>query len=160
MSEDFKFTQLIVFLFARCLFDEFFLRFSALQCLAKQRKMSATLGQFQYACPFENCHKSYNSKKHINAWTLSFYRHGSPCFNFEDNTSGRARLWDTALKFLAEAFSWRHQITWHRAYSTSGTQNKVIGAASQTLLIGVRLRLQRKLHLWGGVNRSTDRRIW
>ena len=31
---------------------------------------------------------------------------------FENNTSGRARLWDTALKFLAQAFSLRHQITW------------------------------------------------
>ena len=45
-------------------------------------------------------------------WTLSFCRHGPPCFKFENNTSGRARLWDTALKFLAKAFSWRHQITW------------------------------------------------
>ena len=46
-------------------------------------------------------------------WTLSFYRHGPPCFKFGNNTSGRARLWDTALKFLAEAFSWHHQITWY-----------------------------------------------
>ena len=31
---------------------------------------------------------------------------------FENNTSGRARLWDTALKFFAQAFLLRHQITW------------------------------------------------
>ena len=42
----------------------------------------------------------------------TFYRHGPPCFKFENNTSGRAQLWDTALKFLPAAFSWRHQITW------------------------------------------------
>ena len=50
MSDDFKFMQFIFFLYARCLFGEFFWRFSALQCLTKQRKMSATLSQFQYAC--------------------------------------------------------------------------------------------------------------
>lgn len=32
-------------------------------------------------------------------WTLSFYRHEHSCFKFENNTSGRARLWDTAKIF-------------------------------------------------------------
>ena len=110
MSEDF--TQFIVFLFARCFLGEFFWRFSALQCLAKQRKMSATFSQFQYACIVLWNLPQVLQQQETYKWTLSFYGHGPPCFKFENNTSGRARLWDTALKFLAEAFSWRHQITW------------------------------------------------
>ena len=50
MSGDFKFMQFLVFLFAWCLFGEIFSWFSALQCLAKRRKMSAMLSEFQYAC--------------------------------------------------------------------------------------------------------------
>ena len=57
-------------------------------------------------CPFENCHKSYNSKKHITEHFLStaMDRHVLNSKQVSNN-SGRARLWDTALKFLAEAFS-------------------------------------------------------
>ena len=72
MSEDFKFRQFIVFLFARCLFGEFFDDFrhcnispSEGKCL---RRKSIPV---RLHCPFENCHKSYNSKKHINEHFLS-----------------------------------------------------------------------------------------
>ena len=93
---------------------------TAMSRQAKENVCNAQSIPVRLHCPFENCHKSYDSKKH--KWTLSFYRHGPPCFKFENNTSGRARLWVTALKFLAEAFSWRHQITWLISWSIERSQ--------------------------------------
>ena len=113
MSEDFKCTQFIVFLFARCLFGEFFLMIfgTAVSRQVKENFCNAQSIPVRLHCSFENCHRSYNSKKHINEHFLSIAmdRHV-----FENKTSGHAWLWETALKFLAEAFLWRHQITWSR----------------------------------------------
>ena len=88
----------------------FFLRFSALQCLAKRRKMSATLSQFQYACIvicFPTCllqvllsylvsrlsGKSFivhgvNIQVNVTTVDLNF----STAMDRQNNTSGRARL--------------------------------------------------------------------
>ena len=67
MSEDFKFTQYIVFLFARCLFGEFLFTIfgTAMSRQAKENVCDAQSILVRLHCPFENCHKSYNSKKHI-----------------------------------------------------------------------------------------------
>ena len=114
MSEDFKCPQFIVFLFARCLFGEFFfddfrhcnVSPSEGKCLRRLVNSSTPALSFWKLPQVLQQQETYK-------WTLSLYRHGPPCFKFENNTSGRARLWDAALKFLAEAFSWRHQITWN-----------------------------------------------
>ena len=104
MSEYFKFTQFIVFLFARCLLGEFFDDFrhcnvspSEGKCLRRSVN-SSTPALSVWKLP------QVLQQQEKYKWTLSFYRHGPPFFKFENNTSGRARLWDTALKFLAEAF--------------------------------------------------------
>ena len=112
MSEDFKFTQFIVFLFARCLFGEFFDDFR--HCNVSPSKGKCLQHSVNSSTPALSVWKlpQVLQQEETYKWTLSFYRHGPPCFKFENSTSGRARLWDTALKFLAEAFSWRHQITW------------------------------------------------
>ena len=67
MSEDFKFTQFIVFPFARCRFGEFFFTIfgTAMSRQAKENVCDAQSIPVRLHCPFENCHKSYNSKKHI-----------------------------------------------------------------------------------------------
>ena len=73
MSEDYKFTQFIVFLFARCLFGEFFLTIfgTAMSHQAKENVCDAQSIPVRLNCPFENCHKSYDSKKLINEHFLS-----------------------------------------------------------------------------------------
>ena len=113
MSEDFKFTQFIVFLFARCLLSEFFF-YGFKHCNVSPSKGKCLRRSVNSSTPALSIWKlpQVLQQQQTYKWTLSFYRHRPPCFKFENNTSGRARLWDTALKFLAEAFSWRHQITW------------------------------------------------
>ena len=72
MSEDFKFTQFIVFLFARCLFGEFFDDFRHCNVLPSEGKcLQRSVNSSTPVLSFENCHKSYNSKKHINEHFLS-----------------------------------------------------------------------------------------
>ena len=75
MSEDFKFIQFIVFLlilvgvFSVSFFFTIFGPVMSRQ--AKKNVCDAKSIPVRLQCPFENCYKSYNSKKHINEHFLS-----------------------------------------------------------------------------------------
>ena len=73
--------NVIVFLFARRLFGDFFWRFAAFQCLAKRRKVTATRSRFQYACIVRlktTTIKFFKSKEHLNEYFRCCIHHTNP----------------------------------------------------------------------------------
>ena len=97
MSEDFKFWQFIVFLFARCLFGEFFDGIRQCNVSPSEGKCDAQSIPLRLHCPFENCHKSYNSKKHLNE---HFRLHPSHKPHTLPSTRVRVTAKECAEKFL------------------------------------------------------------